>query len=104
MTVEKKIYAPWAYLENEFEKRDMNIAIYEELKAKYKIADSFNALGHESEYDLIYSSESCYGHTVYTIIKNTTELTDEELALIFDRGNLCFGFSTIGGHITVFTD
>ena len=104
MTVEKKIYAPWAYQENELEKRNTNIAIYKELKAKYKFANSFKAAGYEDEYDLIYSGASGYGHKTYTIIKNTTNLTNEELALIFDRGNLCFGFSVKGGNIVVFTD
>lgn len=104
MTIEKKIYAPWAYQENELEKRNMNIAIYKELEAKYKFAISYVAKGHEDDYDLIYSGASEYGHNTYKIIKNTTKLTNEELALIFDDGNLCFGFSLHGGNIIVFTD
>jgi hypothetical protein len=35
--IEKKVYPNWAYTENQYEKRDINTEIYEELKEKYKI-------------------------------------------------------------------
>ena len=38
--IEKRVYAPWAYTENEQEKGKMNSTIYRELKDKYKIAYS----------------------------------------------------------------
>ena len=53
LSLQKKIYAPWAYQENELEKRNMNIELFKELEAKYKFASSYVAKGHEDDYDLI---------------------------------------------------
>lgn len=42
------------------------------------------------DYDLVYVRVAGYAHGEYTIHKNETDLSDDELALIFDGGNLCF--------------
>ena len=107
MEIERKIYSSYAFEKDEVEKSKINASIYNELVEKYKVAmsGSYAAKGHESEYDILYSSNPKYGHTVYTVDKNTTHLTDEELALIFDGGSLCFGFTKeYNGSFSVFTD
>ena len=45
-----------------------------------------------------------YGHTEYYIIDNNTNLTTDELLLIFDLGNLCFGGYKEGSKYVVWTD
>lgn len=41
--------------------------------------------------DIVYSRKACYGHGEYKIYKCPEEVTFNELALICDGGNLCFG-------------
>lgn len=96
--VEKRIYNGWAFSENEMEKGKINSEIYKELKEKYKIytlgwKESFNTLLKEEidKYDIIYSREAKYHHAIYTLYKAPKEITENELLLIFDGGNLCFG-------------
>lgn len=89
MTVEKKIYAPWAYSENELEKRDMNLKIYNEIKDKAEVRLVSNG----------------YAHKIYEVVSNPENLSMRELALIADSGNLCFGYRTRGKHeIIIHTD
>lgn len=100
--LERKIYNQWAFTENEDEKSKINREIYEELKEKWRIArntEFYNAETKQMEkinfddYDLIYERKAGYAHGEYTILKNETDLSDNELALIFDGGNLCFGYT-----------
>lgn len=110
--VEKKIYSPWAFTENEKEKSHINNEIYKELVSKYKILylnrlDLFNNRPNATDsenYDIIYSSESKYHRNEYKIYQCPEELTAIELALICDGGNLCFGFGGDKTHITIYTD
>ena len=99
--MDKKIYVDWAFTENEREKAKINQEIYEELKKKYKIhqgTEKYNTKTKQMEpinfddYDLIYERKAGYAHGEYFIKKNSTNLTTDELALIFDGGNLCFGY------------
>ena len=45
------------------------------------------------DYDLVYKREAAYNHGEYTVLKNETDLTSDEIALIMDGGNLCFGYT-----------
>jgi len=45
-----------------------------------------------------------YGHTVYRVISNPENLSTVELALIADRGSLCFGYRLENGNITIRED
>lgn len=45
-----------------------------------------------------------YAHTDYYIRKNTTDLDNDDLAIICDRGNVCFGYRCSGNFITIYTD
>lgn len=108
--MEKRIYDSWAFTENESEKSKINNEIYEELKEKYKIlkvsdVDHREATKEELEQnDIVYSRKACYGHGEYRIYKCPEEVTLNELALICDGGNLCFGYSGSKYRLTVFED
>lgn len=100
--IEKKIYSEWAFTENQFLKRDMNMLIYDELKSKYKISRSVKDADN-SEFDVVFTIKPEYNRNVVTIHRNKASLSRTELALLADSGNLCFGF-TRSGIIEVFTD
>lgn len=94
-TVEKRIYNGYAFSGNEKAKRDINLEIYQELTKKYKILYKNQYKQYTSEelitYDLIFTRTACYLHSIYTVLKKPENITDEELLLVFDHGNLCFG-------------
>src|SRR5699024_6377420 len=64
MSLEKRIYSPWAFTENEREKAKINYEIYKEIKDKAKV----KWLG------------SGYGHKKYEVVSNPHNLSREELA------------------------
>lgn len=88
--MEQQIYSGWAYTENEKEKARVNREIYEEIK-------------HLGKAERIRTS---YGCATYRVMPTTDrELTSREMALIADRGNLCFGYRCEGPDIVVvYTD
>jgi len=86
--IEKKIYNEWAFEENAFEKAQMNMRIYEEIKDKAKV-------------ELVGKG---YAHEKYRVLSNPYNLSIAELALICDSGNLCFGYRTEGDLIIIHTD
>lgn len=86
--LEKTIYSPWAYMGSEGEKARINQEIYNEIKDKAKV----KYVG------------SSYANRKYEVINNPDGLTDDELALICDGGNLCFGYRMEGGYIVIHTD
>lgn len=89
MKVERKVYNGWAFTEHEREKGNINFAIYKELVGKYNV--SFGTPENEDDFDVLIQRRRGYGHSVYTVIKNKPNLSDDELMLICDGGNLCFG-------------
>lgn len=98
MNLEKKIYVCWAFKEHEREMSIINHQIYKELKEKYKINE-----GEDS--DIVYNRIAGYNHSDYFIKKCPDEVTEDELALICDKGNLCFGYKgNRNSKITVFED
>ena len=111
--IDKKIYSPWAYTVNEDEKQKINMEIYNELLSKYKVSKNKKTYNMQKrcweeinpdDYDVIVDfSHNGYAHTVYHVIKNAPNLSYDELALICDSGNLCFGYDLRGG-ICIFTD
>ena len=103
MKMEIKIYSSWAFTENEREKAKINREIYNELKSKYKVYrhDFKQDLKDKEDvnfedYDVIIGRSACYSHGEYTIHKNAPNLRDDELALLCDCGNLCFGYMVTG--------
>lgn len=102
--MERKIYECWFCHENWQEERDINLDIYKELKEKYKITCT-NNIDNCEEFDIIYSyGTPGYAHTKYHILRNRPNLKKQELALIIDYGNLCFGFRGDGNEIIIHED
>lgn len=102
MELQKKIYSSWAFTENESEKGNINREIYKELCKKYKI--SRYEVENPDDYDIVLDRTSGYNHSTYRVIKNTTNLSQLELALICDSGNLCFGYRMDGSLFYIFED
>ena len=101
--IEKKVYPNWAYTENQYEKRDINTEIYEELKEKYKI----NKYASENieKYDIAFEFNGFgYANKSFKILSNKAGLSSDELALIADDGNLCFGYKRTGDIIKIYID
>lgn len=84
----KKIYSPWAYSDKEEMKFAINRIIYEEIKDKAKVS-------------LV---NTCYGYKKYKVKSNLENLSEKELALIADKGNLCFGYRVENGYIIIHID
>lgn len=100
--VERRIYSSYAFTEDEREKSRINHEIYEELKERWRICFGKERYNHETgkmepinfeEFDLVYTRKAGHGHGEYTILKNETGLSSDEIALILDGGNLCFGYT-----------
>lgn len=102
MALEKKIYSSWAFTENESEKASINREIYKEFREKYKI--SRYEVENPDDYDIVLKRTAGYNHATYSVIKNTTDLSQLELALICDDGNLCFGYRMEGSQFYIFED
>lgn len=97
--IEKKVYEDWAFSENEDEKAKINMQIYKEICNKYRISRSSYECNFD-DYDLVFDRIPGYNHSEYYIKKNDTDLTQDNIALVCDEGNLCFGydkFNTLGG-------
>lgn len=99
--VEKQIYNGWAFTANEREKGKINREIHDELMKKYKIYRHdlrFIPDVDLEKYDVVIGREPGYAHSKYNIIKNGPNLSTDELLLICDGGNLCFGGSKISSN------
>lgn len=108
--LEKKIYSSYAFSEGEHEKLAINREIYKELTEKYRIyhKEKWYDLPAKSKednmseilesHDLVYTREAGYEHAIYRVLKKPENITDDELMLIFDGGNLCFGGSKISNN------
>ena len=102
MEIEKRIYPAYAFTENEREKATMNRTIYNELKEKYRI--SSYKVDKLDDYDIVLDRTPGMYHSVYKVIKNNTQLSDLELALICDEGSLYFGYSRHGNEFYINED
>lgn len=100
--MEERVYNSWAFSDNEEEKGEINYKIYLDLKNKYKILQiaDFSEPTEEQllNNDIVYSRKACYLHGEYTLYKAPTDITTNELLLIFDKGNLCFGGCQISNN------
>ncbi|MEY8370148.1 hypothetical protein AAK938_01415 [Aerococcaceae bacterium 50-4] len=105
--MEKQIYTGWAFTINEKQKADFNADIYRELTSKYKVLVGFSnqiLAARLEDYDVVLERTAGHNHSTYKVVKNRPELSQLELALICDNGNLCFGYTTKGYLIYVFED
>lgn len=108
MALERRIYNGWAYTSDEAEKGQINDSIYQELLTQYWIVHGdLITLTEEdkNKIDIIYKcTSSGYSSNEYTIIKCPDEVTVDQLALIIDKGSLCFGYDGDKKHITIYVD
>lgn len=81
---------------------------YKVLTSTYKVHKGTYGLGNEwqlEDYDVVI--ERCgsgYACAKYRVLRNKPNLNSEDLAIICDSGNLCFGYRTEGSIICVYTD
>lgn len=102
--IKKRIYPKWAYTENGYEKRDMNKQIYNELTKKYKI-NKYVSSENIEEYDIAFKFNGFgYANKSFKILSNKAGLSSDELALIADDGNLCFGYKRTDDIIKIYID
>lgn len=98
------------FLKTKEKKGKINGEIYEELRSKYrilKISDIVHKQPTEKELndnDIVYSRVACYLHGEYKIYKCPEEIVFNELSLICDERNLCFGSSGNKNFIKVSED
>lgn len=109
--IEKKIYSPWAFTGNEDEKAASNRQIYEKLMKEYRVYRHDSKIDLQdsvdcnfADYHIVIGRKAGYGHALYKIRKNRPYLSNDELALLCDQGNLCFGYEMQGDMIKVFED
>ena len=106
MELERKVYDSWAFTKNEHEKGEINRELYRELCSSYRVLkvgrDAFCKRNEPfsiptpeelTNNDFVYARRACYGRGEYKIYKCHDELTLDEIALICDKGNLCFGYA-----------
>ena len=87
-SLEEKVYSSWAMKPRGGEKGKINREIYNKIKDKAQV----ECVG------------TGYAHKKYKVVENPENLSIAELALICDRGNLCFGYRQQGGLIIIHTD
>lgn len=77
---------------------------YNELQEKYKICFYLDGQS-PNDFDIIVSYVGAvYAGAKYRVIKNRPGLSALDMAIICDRGNLCFGYRAEGSTIIVYTD
>lgn len=85
------------------EERDENISSYRLLESKYRIANY--VVTNSERYDVIVNRVGDSSVSIiYKVIKNAPGLSADELALICDKGNLCFGYVMKDDRIIIYTD
>lgn len=111
--MERKIYSSWAFTDGENEKSRINLEIYQELEQKAQVVyqgiiDKMEMEELEklkTEKSLLLDYKHGYAHTCYKILSNPHNLSNEELALVADGGNLCFGYTMDDPFVIhIFTD
>ena len=91
--MEKKIYSSYDFTEEKYK--------------ILKVSDVDHKAPTENELnnnDIVYSRKACYAHGEYKIYKCPNEVSVDELALICDGGNLCFGYRGDKKFISVSED
>ncbi len=116
-----KIYNGWAFEEDENKKRDINANTFIKLIDRCKVGYGedngsaeyfvFNGEYLETKECELNELEVAFKHLPPTyneihaqVIVNKPRFNNDELLLLFDRGNLCFGGTVSNNILTVFTD
>ena len=98
--LEKKVYSPWAYTDNEFEKRDLNWEIFNEIKDKARCVGGSTGYGHHISFMVVVDTKHFEDLERESAPPERKKKLLNELALIADDGNLCFGHSYLGKLIS----
>lgn len=87
------------------EQREINNKIYNELYPMFKYAKN-NDYSNEDLSKYVVFSGLGYGYAnhSYRVHSNPHNLSDDEIALVLDGGNLCFGYRRNGDVFTIYTD
>ena len=87
------------------EQREINNKIYNELYPMFKYAKN-NDYSNDDLSKYVIFSDLGYGYAnhSYHIHRNPYNLSDDEIALVLDRGNLCFGYRRNGDIFTIYID
>lgn len=105
--MERKVYSEWAFTSGSAEKSKINRDIYRELLSKYRVGKETIGVGRvvkddvcidKSKYDIYYRRKPGYNHSEYHVLFAPKELDHDEIALILDDGNLCFGYKYEGSN------
>ena len=87
------------------EQREINNKIYKELYPMFKYAKN-NDYSNEDLSEYVVFSDLGYGYAnhSYRIHSNPYNLSDDEIALVLDGGNLCFVYRRNGDIFTIYID
>lgn len=116
-----KVYNAYAFEEDENKKRDTNRNSFKKIIQCYKIGYGeenglaeyfvFEGDGLETKECKFNELDVAFKHLPPTyneihaqVIVNKPRFNNDELLLLFDRGNLCFGGTVSNNVLTVFTD
>ena len=87
------------------EQREINNKIYNELYPLFKYVKNNDYSNEDLSKYVIFSDLGCgYANHRYCVHSNPYNLSDDEIALVLDGGNLCFGYRRIGDVFTIYTD
>ena len=87
------------------EQREINNKIYNELYPMFKYVKN-NDYSNEDLSKYVVFSGLGYGYAnhSYRVHSNPHNLSDDEIALVLDGGNLCFGYRRNGDVFTIYID
>lgn len=105
--LEKKVYSCWAFGEDATKKRRINEDIYDELadKVRYVFKGDKCTTDDLVNFCCLEYMGAGYANTKYRVLSNPYSFSNDELALLADRGNLCFGYRMEGSDVVVvYTD
>lgn len=103
----RKVYSGWAFDENATQKHKINTQIFQELEKKVKYIYGSMVVSSDDMLQLccMQYMGSGYANMKFRVLSNPYGFSNDELALIADRGNLCFGYRMEGSDVVVvYTD
>ena len=87
------------------EQREINNKIYQELQPLFKYASNHNYNDENLNKYIVFSGLGYgYANYSYRVHSNPYNLSDDEIALVLDGGNLCFGYRRNGDIFTIYID
>ena len=87
------------------EQREINNKIYNELYPMFKYAKNNDYSNDDLSKYVVFSGLGYgYANHSYRIHSNPYNFSDDEIALVLDGGNLCFGYRRNGDIFTIYID